>query len=95
VCGLAGIFVTETCSRPASYLGEVLSRMTYLLRNRGPDESGELICPPVVLGHRRLSILELTDAGAQPMRLGSDGPIIAYNGEVYNFNELRRALEVR
>ncbi len=94
MCGLAGIFSTGTGSRPASDLREVLSRMTYSLRNRGPDESGELICPSLGLGHRRLSILELTDAGSQPMRLGLDGPIIAYNGEVYNFNELRRALEV-
>jgi asparagine synthase (glutamine-hydrolysing) len=50
---------------------------------------------PIALGHRRLSILDLTEAGAQPMALGASGPVISYNGECYNFRELRRELEAK
>ena len=66
--------------------------MTASLTSRGPDASGIFVEENVAFGHRRLSILDLTQAGAQPMRLCTDGPIITYNGEVYNFKELRQAL---
>lgn len=66
--------------------------MTATLASRGPDSSGIFIEPDVAFGHRRLSILDLTQAGAQPMQLGSDGPVTTYNGEVYNFQELRQSL---
>jgi len=65
--------------------------MAATLVQRGPDSSGFFVKLPVALGHRRLSILDLTEAGAQPMLLGKDGPIIAESGEVYNFLELRKS----
>jgi len=69
--------------------------MTATLTPRGPDAFGHLLRPPVAFGHRRLSILDLSEAGAQPMQLGDNGPVITYNGEVYNFRELRRELEAK
>ena len=67
--------------------------MTQSLAHRGPDADGVFVSEGIALGHRRLSILDLSATGAQPMSLGSGGPTITYNGEVYNFAELRRELE--
>ncbi len=62
---------------------------------RGPDDKGSWVHPEkmVALGHRRLSILDPSPAGHQPMRDGDNGLIIVYNGEVYNYLEIRRELE--
>ena len=60
--------------------------------NRGPDGSGNYIKGNIALGHQRLSIIDISDAGAQPMTLSADGPVIVYNGEIYNFSELREDL---
>lgn len=71
--------------------------MTAILAHRGPDGSG-VVCPPGAgfgLGNRRLSILDLSPAGAQPMSDPSGRFLITYNGEVYNFRELRADLESR
>ena len=58
--------------------------MTDLLAHRGPDDAGLLVDPPVVLGHRRLSILDISPAGHQPMA-SHDGDLwITFNGEIYN-----------
>lgn len=94
MCGITGIH--SSINNEAWRSGELasaLTEMTVTLVPRGPDASGQLISPPIAFGHRRLSVLELSDAGAQPMRLGESGPIITYNGEVYNFAVLRRRLE--
>ncbi|OEU66234.1 MAG: asparagine synthase (glutamine-hydrolyzing) [Desulfobacterales bacterium PC51MH44] len=64
-----------------------------LLNKRGPDDSGVWIEENVGLGHRRLSILDLTPVGHQPMISGDGRYIIVHNGEVYNFHELRRQLD--
>ncbi len=90
MCGLAGLLLGKSGE---SDLAAVIRRMTDTLILRGPDAGGVLLEPSIAMGHRRLSILELSPAGAQPMRLGSDGPVLVYNGEVYNFRELRRSLE--
>ena len=74
---------------------EMIDRMTQTLYHRGPDDGGTFMSTSdkVALGHRRLSILDLTKAGHQPMS-NHDGTIwIIYNGEVYNFLELRDKLE--
>ena len=63
------------------------------LTHRGPDQSGEWICNGIYMGHRRLSILDLTDAGRQPMVSEDEQVGITVNGEIYNFMELRRELE--
>ena len=89
MCGIAG--VVELDGRPTSQC--VVQRMTAAIRHRGPDGEGVHVDGPVGLGNRRLAILDLSDAGAQPM-LNDTGEIaLTYNGEVYNFRELRAELE--
>ncbi len=74
---------------------ELLRRMTSLLSHRGPDGDGFYSDETVSLGHRRLSIIDLSASGKQPMS-NEDGTIwITFNGEVYNFQELRKELEKR
>ena len=67
--------------------------MTAALAHRGPDGEDCLVDGPVGLGHRRLAIIDLTPAGKQPMRDGSGRYVITYNGEIYNYRELRAELE--
>ena len=69
---------------------EPVRRMMRTIAHRGPDGEGIHCAGPVALGHRRLSIIDLSAAGAQPMTL--DGTTLVYNGESYNFVELRREL---
>jgi len=69
--------------------------MNHALRHRGPDTGGEFSFTSCILGHRRLSILDLSDAARQPM-LSADGMVaLVFNGEIYNFQELRSELEGR
>lgn len=69
--------------------------MCDLLRHRGPDGEGTWVEGPVGLGHRRLAIIDLSPAGAQPMQSVDGRAVIAFNGEIYNFIELRQRLEAR
>ncbi len=95
MCGIAGILVDNGLSavRSNQELLVAIHCMTETLVSRGPDSGNVLIEAPIAFGHRRLSIIDLTVAGAQPMRFGFDGPILTYNGEIYNFKELRHSLE--
>jgi asparagine synthase (glutamine-hydrolysing) len=61
--------------------------------HRGPDGCGTWVDPGIVLGHRRLAFLDLSHEGSQPMQYGEDRYTITYNGEIYNFVELRTTLE--
>jgi len=72
-----------------------VQRMTDAQRHRGPDGSGlwESAGREVVLGHRRLAIIDLSEAGAQPMLDQESGLAVTFNGEIYNFVEIRRELE--
>ena len=70
----------------------VVARMMLAQRHRGPDGDGLWSGAGVVLGHRRLKIIDLSDAGRQPMSTSDGRFTIVYNGEVYNFAELRREL---
>ena len=89
MCGIAGIFHIET-AKPVD--PERVRRMTDAIAHRGPDGSGVWTAPGVGLGHRRLSIIDL-EGGAQPM-IAADGRIVvSFNGEIYNFRELRKELE--
>lgn len=90
MCGIAGIW--RVGGRDES---EALARMTGQLVHRGPDAGGAWSDPErgVWLGHRRLSILDLSDAGRQPMTSASGRFVITYNGEVYNHEELRQRLD--
>ncbi|MDO8303471.1 MAG: hypothetical protein Q7T18_09535, partial [Sedimentisphaerales bacterium] len=82
MCGIAGF----------NYVDHTLAaKMTACLTHRGPDASGLLCEGGVSLGHRRLSILDLSEKGAQPMRF--EHLVIVYNGEIYNFKEVREELK--
>ena len=89
MCGIAGILnVDGVPADPA-----VLQRMTDAIAHRGPDADGCWTSAGVGLGNRRLAIIDLSDAGRQPMT-NEDGTIVlTYNGEIYNFAELRAELE--
>ena len=94
MCGIGGTFVFgERRSRQA--LAEDVSRMMTAISNRGPDGSGYFVDENagIALGHRRLAIIDVTMSGHQPM-MSKDGRfVLTFNGEVYNFLQLRRALE--
>ncbi|MCV9937009.1 asparagine synthase (glutamine-hydrolyzing) [Boseaceae bacterium BT-24-1] len=91
MCGIGGIVKLSTGAR--SPLPAELAFMTDVLRHRGPDGHGQWIDPNGIVGlcHRRLAIVDLSEHGAQPM-VGAAGPVITYNGEVYNHVELRNQL---
>jgi asparagine synthase (glutamine-hydrolysing) len=89
MCGICGVVDADRQRRPPR---EQLAAMTYRLRFRGPDAEGFYIGPGVGLGHRRLGVLDLT-GGVQPMSDPSGQVILCYNGEIYNFFELRRQLQ--
>ncbi len=89
MCGITGIFNRN--GDPVA--PDVLGKMTRALAHRGPDGEGIHIAGCLGLGHRRLAILDLSDAGRQPMTTPDGRYTISYNGEVYNFSELRAELE--
>jgi asparagine synthase (glutamine-hydrolysing) len=92
MCGIAGIFHPDVPKPvdPARVLA-----MCDVLAHRGPDGSGVWTTAGVGLGHRRLAIIDLTEAASQPM-LSADGRIaLTYNGEIYNFLEVRAELEAK
>ena len=87
MCGVAGVVLPGG----AAVDRDVILRMTASLAHRGPDGSGAHFAPGIGLGHRRLSIVDLSDASAQPM-IGLRGAALTYNGEIYNWRALRRDL---
>ncbi|MBI2495805.1 MAG: asparagine synthetase B, partial [Candidatus Omnitrophica bacterium] len=88
MCGIAGLF--QFSGMPVSQA--VIERMTRTLAHRGPDGEGWHVEGPIGLGHRRLAVLDLSEAGAQPMA-SADGQLwVTYNGELYNFQDLRAEL---
>jgi asparagine synthase (glutamine-hydrolysing) len=89
MCGITGVYDP----RGAPVDQEVLERMTRAIAHRGPDGHGTWGDAGVGLGNRRLAIIDLSGAGAQPMLDDSGDLVITYNGEVYNFRELRAELE--
>lgn len=92
MCGFAGLLVDRARSRDE--LAEHARRMIAPIAHRGPDDSGTWVDPlgGVALGFRRLAILDVSPSGHQPMVSASGRYVIAFNGEVYNFAELRREL---
>lgn len=91
MCGIAGIIHKNQMPVAVSDL----QRMVDAVAHRGPDGEGIALFGPVGLGHRRLSILDLSDAGKQPMAYGESGLTIIHNGEIYNYRELRDELKTR
>ena len=92
MCGIYGYLSQKEPIDPG-----ILRRMGHTLRHRGPDDEGELILNAsdvsVGLGHKRLSIIDLSPAGKQPMANEDDTIWITFNGEIYNFQELRERLQ--
>jgi asparagine synthase (glutamine-hydrolysing) len=95
MCGIAGYF-TLPRSRTSAQMTAEVSRMTNAIVKRGPDDGGAWVDAEggIALGHRRLSILDLSPLGHQPMT-GADGRyVLVFNGEIYNFQKLRAELEL-
>jgi asparagine synthase (glutamine-hydrolysing) len=90
MCGVVGFITSKNLVTPA-----LVTDMASALAHRGPDDSGCWLDPAagIALGHRRLSIVDLSPAGHQPMESRSGRYVLAFNGEVYNFQDLRRELE--
>lgn len=89
MCGIAGILEFEGGRRPAL---EVLERMAQALAHRGPDDEGFYRSGPAGLAHRRLSIIDLV-SGHQPMESPDGHACLVFNGEIYNYSELKAELE--
>ena len=89
MCGIAGII-----SSSSNIDESIISRMTDIIAHRGPDGEGHFMGDGFTFGHRRLSIVDLSDAGHQPMQY-LNRYVITYNGEVYNHLELRELLEAQ
>ncbi|MCW2955303.1 MAG: hypothetical protein JWO69_172 [Thermoleophilia bacterium] len=87
MCGIAGIY-----DRDGSSDARAVSRMLDVQAHRGPDGCGTWADPGITLGHRRLAFLDLSAEGAQPMSYAEERYVITYNGEIYNFLELRAEL---
>jgi asparagine synthase (glutamine-hydrolysing) len=94
VCGIAG-FVDLASRHTAEQMERAVTAMRDTLTHRGPDDQGCWIDPArgVAFGHRRLSVIDLSPAGHQPMVSSCGRYVIAYNGEVYSHPEMRRELE--
>ncbi len=90
MCGFIGF---------SGYAGDdkknVLERMMDRIIHRGPDMGGTFTDDDIALGFRRLSILDLSEAGAQPMANEDESVVVVFNGEIYNFRELRSELEAK
>src|SRR6185295_8898947 len=93
MCGIAGLLSIE----PTQQAPSLVKAMTDAIAHRGPDGEGIHVDAEgrVVLGHRRLAIVDLAPTGRQPMVSGAGRYVVTYNGEIYNFPELRRELEQR
>lgn len=89
MCGIVGIFNLD--AKPVDQ--DLLTKMTRLLSHRGPDDEGVYVSGNLGLGHRRLSIIDLSPRGHQPMSNEDQSIWITYNGEIYNHQALRKQLE--
>ena len=88
MCGIAGFNWPDR---------RLVKTMTDALHHRGPDDEGLYVDDDISLGHRRLSILDLSELGRQPMAYAHSGRevIVTFNGEIFNFREIRQALDTK
>jgi len=95
MCGINGIFAYHP-SAPDADCSELITTRDHMTA-RGPDGAGLWLseCGRLGLAHRRLAIIDLSEAGAQPMRSADGRFTVTFNGEIYNYRELRRGLEAR
>lgn len=91
MCGIVGILNLD--GQPVS--PPMLQNMTDAIVHRGPDGEGHWIDGPIGLGHRRLAIIDLSPMGHQPMMSANGRYVLSYNGEIYNFRELRAELQTK
>ena len=89
MCGIAGYYTAD--GSPDS---SQIERMTDVLRHRGPDAGGTYVGPKAILGHRRLSIIDLSTAANQPMFSHSGRHVAVFNGEIYNYREVAAQLGI-
>ena len=94
MCGITG-FVDIRQSKKSYDSKRIIEHMTDVLKSRGPDDKGIWINKKdnICLGHRRLSIIELSNLGKQPMTSHNNRFVIIYNGEIYNFLDIKKELE--
>jgi len=92
MCGIAGIYAFNNSKFLEFDNNALINRMTNLLKHRGPDKINYYTNYPIIYGHTRLSILDLSFNGSQPMVL-ENNIVITYNGECYNFLDLKKELE--
>jgi asparagine synthase (glutamine-hydrolysing) len=90
MCGIAGIYRYRGKGEDFAVVQAMLTR----LERRGPDDSGIFAAEPAVLGHRRLAILDLSPSGHEPMESPDGRYLITFNGEIYNYEEVRGELGV-
>ncbi|HXU26073.1 MAG TPA: asparagine synthase (glutamine-hydrolyzing) [Bacteroidia bacterium] len=90
MCGIAGIVSSNVAKDKAN---AALQRMNNAIAHRGPDAEGVWDDNYAYLGHRRLSIIDLSDSGTQPLHSYDNRYVIIYNGELYNYKELRLQLQ--
>jgi asparagine synthase (glutamine-hydrolysing) len=95
MCGIAGIYAYHYAANAVDRAE--LHRMRDHMAARGPDGLGDWYSQNdrIGLGHRRLSIIDLSEAGAQPMMSGDGNLVVSFNGEIYNYRELRASLEAK
>src|SRR3984893_7147336 len=93
MCGIVGIFLAPHAADSRRLAA--IEAMAAVLRHRGPNGGGTWIDRDagLALGHRRLAIVDLSEAGSQPMLSHGEGLVMTFNGEIYNFADLRRELE--
>ena len=89
MCGIVGIYSKEGIDKWQ------VEKATKVLEHRGPDNCGFFFDSLIALGHKRLSIIDLSERGKQPMTNEKEDMWIVYNGEIYNFQELRKELEMK
>jgi len=94
VCGIAGLYKVAA---DASIGADIVRRMTDQMVHRGPDAEGIWVDEKrrCILGHRRLSVIDTSESGRQPMTGANGRWVITFNGEIYNFSELKRELEAK
>jgi len=90
MCGITGIYSTEQ-----NFSEDDLRKMNIAISHRGPDADGYFIEQPAYLAHKRLSIIDLSEEANQPMYSHSNDHVLVYNGEVYNYDDLRREQAIK
>src|SRR5215813_10144310 len=93
MCGITGIIANSKASDRGLGVRAVLDRMVSAIVHRGPDDQGTVVLSSngceVGLGHTRLAIIDLSPSGHQPMRFDASQDWITFNGEIYNYEEVR------